>query len=187
MEDHIQLIQSLAQGNRKVFRQLYDSYVELVFNTALSYTKNYEDAQEVTQDVFSKVFLKATHFKGNSTVKTWIYRIVVNTSLNFIKKKKRLKVNSVEELDNKVPDFVHPGVLMENKEKATILYAAIGRLNTNQETAFILSYIEGLPRQEVADIMEMSLKAIESLLQRAKTNLRDILSMDFENRRKTKK
>ncbi len=69
-------------------------------------------------------------------------------------------------------DFDHPGVILENKEKAKYLFKAIESLPATQKTAFILSFIEELPRQEVADIMQTSLKAVESLLQRAKKNLR---------------
>lgn len=69
-------------------------------------------------------------------------------------------------------DFQHPGVLLENKEKAQYLFSVIETLAEAQKTAFILSFVEGLPRQEVADIMETSLKSVESLLQRAKANLK---------------
>lgn len=67
---------------------------------------------------------------------------------------------------------MHPGVLLENKEKSKYLFKAIDSLDEKQRTAFILSYIESLPRQEVADIMDTTLKSVESLLQRAKANLR---------------
>ena len=69
-------------------------------------------------------------------------------------------------------DFKHPGILLENQEKASYLFAAINELAETQKTAFILTYIEGLPQQEVASIMDNSVKSVESLLQRAKTNLK---------------
>jgi RNA polymerase sigma-70 factor (ECF subfamily) len=84
-------------------------------------------------------------------------------------------------------EFEHPGVLLENKENAASLYKAMECLPNSQKTAFILSYIEELPRQEVADIMETSLKAVESLLQRAKSNMRSELEKSYPNRRKSKK
>ena len=76
-------------------------------------------------------------------------------------------------------EFEHPGVLLENKENAAALYKAMDCLPNNQKTAFILSYIEDLPRKEVADIMETSLKAVESLLQRAKKNMRKELEKNY--------
>ena len=144
-------------------------------------------AEEITQDVFTNIFKKATTFKSNSAVRTWIYRITVNTSLNFIKKKKQSTVVGLDVVKKEVPDFVHPGVILENKENATLLYQVIETLPDQQKTAFILSFIEELPRQEVADIMKTSLKAVESLLQRAKKKLRTELLPLYPNRRKIKK
>jgi len=108
-------------------------------------------------------------------------------SLNYLKKKNRFIAlkNTLTTLQS--IDFEHPGVLLENKENAAALYKAMDCLSYNQKTAFILSYIEELPRQEVADIMEISLKAVESLLQRAKKNMRFELKKNYPHRRKKKK
>lgn len=154
---------------------------------ALSYVQEQQAAEEITQDVFTNIFKKAVTFKGQSAVRTWIYRITVNTSLNFIKKKKRTDWQGLDAVNKEGHDFVHPGVILENKENATLLYQVIETLPDQQKTAFILSFIEELPRQEVAEIMETSLKAVESLLQRAKKKLRDQLLEYYPNRRKTKK
>lgn len=181
------MIQAIADGNQQAFATLYERYAERVYNTALSYTKNTEDAKEITQDVFVKIYKSAASFKGNSTLNTWIYRIVVNTSLNFLKKKKRFTLFKKNLPDSQSVDFEHPGVLMENKENAAALFKAMDGLPNNQKTAFILSYIEDLPRQEVANIMETSLKAVESLLQRAKRNMRSKLEKLYPHRRKKSK
>lgn len=172
MPDEIQLMQQTAGGDRTAFQQLYALYSEKVLNTALHYTQNQEDAEEITQDVFLKIHQYSTSFKGNSSVSTWIYRIAVNSALTFIKRKKRF---SFLRWPGKLPDehpFEHPGVDEEDRDMLEPIYKAINELPDNQKTAFVLSYIEELPRQEVADIMELSLKAVESLLQRAKGNLR---------------
>lgn len=143
-----------------------------MYNTALGYVQNIEDAEEITQDVFVTLYNKAHTFKGNAKVSTWIYRITVNKALNTIDKRNRKPTNDKEVKDHHKVDFIHPGIVLENKEKSQYLFAAIHTLNKSQKTAFILSYVEDLPRQEVADIMQTSLKSVESLLQRAKTNLR---------------
>lgn len=143
-----------------------------MYNTAISYVQNNEDAEEITQDVFTTIYNKADSFKGNSKVSTWIYRITVNKALDCIEKQKRRVQYKVEIQDFHSTTFMHPGVILENKEKAKFLFSAINQLADSQKTAFILSYIEDLPRQEVADIMTLSLKAVESLLQRGKKNLK---------------
>ncbi len=166
------LLSEIAEGNRQAFRMFYDTYKSIVYNTVLSYLQNKEEAEEVTQDVFFTVFNKAGTFKGNSKVSTWIYRITVNKALNQIKRRKKIPL-SIDELKEHQPiEFIHPGVQLENQEKAKYLFAAIENLVEKQKTAIILSFIEDLPRQEVAQIMNTSLKSVESLLQRAKTNLK---------------
>lgn len=186
MGDTLEIIQAIAKGNRMAFRKLYESFDEKVFNTALSYTQSKQDAEEVVQDVFTNIFRKAATFKGQSSVSTWIYRITVNTSLNHIKKRKRFSFIRFDKKEIERPDFEHPGILLEHKENAKALFKVIETLPDNQKTAFILSYIEDLPRQEVADVMKLSLKAVESLLQRAKKNLRTKLEKQYPNRRKKK-
>ncbi len=184
MTNDLHLLQSIANGDKTAFRQLYELFSEKVYNAAISYSQNEEDAEEITQDVFTKVFRNAAKFEGKSAVGTWIYRITVNTSLNYLKKKNRFSFLQFGEVKTDKPDFEHPGILLEKREAAKTLFKVIDTLPTNQKTAFILSFVEELPRQEVADIMEISLKAVESLLQRAKKNLRDRLENLYPNRRK---
>lgn len=184
MNNEIEILQSIASGDRRAFQQLYELFSEKVYNTSLGYVQNSHDAEEVTQDVFTSIYRNAAKFKGDSAVGTWIYRITVNTALNHLKKKKRFSFLTFESVERDRPDFEHPGVLLENKEKAKALFQVIDTLPDSQKTAFILSFVEGLPRQEVADIMETSLKAVESLLQRGKQNLRKKLEKMYPHRRK---
>jgi len=184
LRDHLHIIQQIAQDDQDAFRDLYDIYSEKVYNTALSYTQNEPDADEITQDVFVSIFKNAHKFRGNSTVNTWIYRITVNTALNFLQRKKRRSFLRFTEIEVSPPDFEHPGVLLENKETSKALFKAIYSLPDRQKTAFILSFVEELPRKEVAEIMELSLKAVESLLQRAKQNLSKKLEKQYPHRRK---
>lgn len=184
LSDQSDIIQAIALGDQKAFRNLYDLYGEKVYNMALSYVQNKEDAEEVTQDVFANIFRNASKFKGEAAVSTWIYRISINTSLNLLKRRKKFSFLDFSDKNQDRPDFQHPGVLLERSENAKLLFIAIDTLPENQKTAFILSFVEDLKRQEVADIMEMSLKAIESLLQRAKANLREKLEKMYPHRRK---
>ncbi len=169
------------------FKELYAKYNSLVYNTALNFTKNEVDAEEVTQEVFIKIHLNLKKFKGNSTLKTWIYRITINASLQHIKKNKVTFLHIDGDRKLETPDFNHPGVILEKKEDAIILYKTLEILPDSQKTAFILSYIEGLPRQNVADIMETTLKSVESLLQRAKHKMRKHLINSYPERRNFKK
>lgn len=175
------------------FTSIYQNYKLLVYNVALQYVQNTEDAEEVMQDVFMKVHQSLDKFESQSTLKTWIYRITINHSLDFLKKKKSKrhffifgrKSESEHEVNN-ISTFEHPGILMENKEEAKILFDVINTLPDNQKTAFILSKIDGLSNPEVAEIMNTSISSIESLLFRAKKSLQEKLSNKFEEYRKKK-
>jgi len=182
-----EILRSIASGDRTVFSIFYTRYAQKVYNTALSYSKNVVEAEEITQDVFIKIYQKASTFKGKSSVNTWVYRIAVNTSLNYTKKKQRLTLLKKEHEYAGDTDFQHPGALLENKENAATLFKVMDHLPPNQKIAFILSFIEDLPRQEVADIMEISLKATESLLQRAKKSMRIELEKIYPHRRISEK
>lgn len=181
------------QKNQFDLATLYQTYKILVYNVALNYLQNIEDAEEVTQDVFVKIHLSLADFKEESNLKTWIYRIAINQCLDFIKKKnskKRFYVfgkKSENELEyNNSSNFEHPGILLENQENAKILFEVINTLPENQKTAFILAKVDDLSNTEVAEIMELSISAIESLVFRAKKNLKEKLATKFEEYHKKK-
>lgn len=181
--NEFELISRLKSGDAIAFRELVESRQNLVFNTVIGFLQNTEDAEDVTQDVFVKIFESIGQFKGESALSTWVYRVAVTTALEFLRRKKRKKrfgflspiLGENNELTVELPDFHHPGVTLDNREKASMLFKAIKQLPENQQTAFILNKVEGLPYQEVAEIMKTSLSAVESLLHRAKTNLKDLL------------
>ena len=183
--DH-ELLAAIANRNGEALRDLYGRHAGRVYNTALSYLQREADAEEVTQDVFTKVWRSAAGFKAESQVTTWIYRITVNTSLTAIKKRKRRSIFGGAPTTHDPPDFRHPNALMEDAETNQALFAAIYSLAKRQKTAFVLSYVEELPRQQVADVMGLSLKAVESLLMRAKKGLKDKLKNDHSHLGKRK-
>lgn len=179
--------------NAKDFQTIYTQHKVLVYNVALNYLQNSEDAEEITQDVFVQLHHSLNKFQNNSTIKTWIYRITINKCLDFIKKKnskKRFFVygnKSENELDLvNYSNFEHPGVVMENKENTAILFQIINQLTENQKTAFLLSKLDGLSNPEIAVIMELSISSVESLVFRAKSGLKEKLALQFEEYRKKK-
>jgi RNA polymerase sigma factor (sigma-70 family) len=171
------------------FKELFDTYHLLVFNLALQYVQNKEDAEEITQDVFLKIHTKIHAFQAQSDIKTWMYRIAINQSLDFIKaqkSKKRWSLFSAVSIDDahkkiEIPHFDHPGVQMEQKEALATIFTAINQLPDNQKTALILLKIEQHTQAETAQIMDISSKAVESLFQRAKKNLEILLKQQKEN------
>lgn len=160
-------------------QEIYDEYKSLVFNCALQYVQNREDAEEVTQDVFLSAHDNLNNFKQNSKLSTWLYRITINKSIDFLKWKNRSKRFAVfiKLFKPDAPsycepkEFNHPGVMLEDKEELSQLFSLINSLPENQKTALILLKIEELSQKEAAEIMQISTKALESLFQRAKNSL----------------
>src|SRR5215831_6605998 len=161
----------------------------MVHNTALGMLQNAEDAEDVAQEVFVQVYESIKTFKGESKLSTWVYRITLSKALDHLRKKKRKKrfayIQSLFGANNQtvveVPDFNHPGVKLDNKERAATLFKAIRELPENQKIAFTLHKLEGLSYQEISDVMKTSVSSVESLMHRAKTNLKKSLEKYYEN------
>lgn len=173
--------------NNLSLKEIYEEHNGLVYNLCLNYLQNIEDAEEVTQDVFVTIFKKQEEFKNNSTLKTWVYRITVNHCLDFLKAKKRKKRFGfiIPIYDNSesysYSDFNHPGIILENQESTERLLKLINELPINQKTALILKIIDELSQKEIAEVMDLSVKAVESLLSRAKSNLKEKINLSEGN------
>lgn len=184
-ENH--LIYELKNGSEPAFNLLVKTYKNMVFNTVLGIVQQFQEAEDVSQEVFIQVYQSIEGFRSEAKLSTWIYRIAITKSLDFERTKKAKKrINlfknmiglekSVEEL---VPDFNHPGISLDKKEDAIMLFKAIKKLPENQCVAFVLIKTEGLSYAEVAKILNVSEKAIEGLMHRAKDNLRKTLSKHY--------
>lgn len=187
-QDDIILIQNLKAGDSSAFKFMVNQHEEKVFSLCLSYIKNEEEAEDLAQEVFIEVYQSIESFKMESSISSWVYRIAVNKSLERIRYYKRSKrfgwltsLFGKEEIYSAYSnDWVHPGVKLENKERSKILYYAIDKLPEKQHAAFIMHKVEGLAYKEIAEIMQLSLSAVESLIHRATTNLRTQLGIYYK-------
>lgn len=183
------LIEQLKQGDQAAFRTIVETWQDMVYNTALGIVQSQEDAEDVAQEAFVQVFQSVSNFKGDSKFSTWLYRITLSKAMDHLRRKKRKKrfafVRSLFGEEGEVivhpPDFHHPGVAMDKKEDAANLFAAIEKLPDNQRIAFTLNKVEGLSYQEISEVMETTVSSVESLLHRAKTNLKKHLQDYYNN------
>jgi len=141
------------------FQHLFDTNNKKVFNISLNIVQNIEDAEDITQEVFIEVHRSLHKFNKEASVSTWIYRIAVNKSLDFLRSKKRKKRFALitqlfhpqtGELIQDISHFDHPGAVLESKERSQLLFIAINELPGNQKSAFVLSKIDGFPQKELA-------------------------------------
>jgi len=172
--------------NEKDFKTIVLDNQDQVYNLCLGFMKNAEEAEDMAQEVFIHVFQNMEKFKGESKLSTWIYRITSNKCLEEIRRKGRQKrtaqLHDISEavVQNKAADFFHPGIAMEDQERARILFDAIDQLPDQQKMAFTLSKLEQLSYTEISKIMEKSISSVESLLFRAKRNLQQLLISYYE-------
>lgn len=182
-----ELIQGLRNGDESAFKYLVENYQDRVFNTAISIVQNPEDAEDVAQEVFIQVYRSIHSFKEESKLSTWLYRIATTRALDLLRSRKSKKrAGFIQRLFGEnnepaieIPDFHHPGVALDQKENAAKLFKAITQLPENQRIAFTLHKVEHLSYHEVSEVMKTSVPAIESLMHRAKQNLRKILEKDM--------
>ncbi|MBM3412608.1 MAG: sigma-70 family RNA polymerase sigma factor [Bacteroidetes bacterium] len=183
-QEELALIERLKQGDEAAFRTLVEQYQDLVYNTALGIVQLESDAEDVAQEVFIQVYRSIDSFKSIAKLSTWIYRITTTRSLDLLRARKskkrfgllkRLWETEQESPVENISDFNHPGVSLERKEEAAQLMAAIAQLPENQKVAFVLHKLEGLSYLDIAEVMKNSLPAVESLIHRARLNLRKIL------------
>lgn len=163
------------------FKKIYEEHKKLVYNMCLNYVLSRTDAEDIAQEVFVKVYHNYHTFnEEKASLKTWICRIAINQSLDFLKAKKAKKrlgfLSSIfyEDTNEPLKELVevdHPGIQLEQKEEVDKILKIIYNLPENQKTAIILMKIEGRSQKEVAEIMDVSVKALESIIQRAKTNI----------------
>lgn len=181
-----ELIQGLRSGDERAFKYLVETHQDRVYNTVIAIVQNAEDAEDVAQEVFIQVYRSIHQFKGESKLSTWLYRIATTRSLDLLRSRKSKKrAGFIQRLFGdgseplfEIPDFNHPGVTLERKEDAARLFRVIHQLPENQKVAFTLHKLEGLSYQEVSDVMKTSVPAVESLMHRARLNLRKLLEKE---------
>jgi RNA polymerase sigma-70 factor, ECF subfamily len=175
-----QLIEGLIIQNKGAIEYLVNNYQKNVIKTAYYFVANMEDADDLTQEVFLEIFKSISRFKKKSSLYTCIYRITVNKSLEHLRRQKRRNilqiVGSFLNISSDGTNRDDNGLVTidtrnEDKEKRETLDNAVNSLTENQKIAFILNKYEELSYKEIAEIMNLSLASVESLIHRAKLNL----------------
>ena len=192
MTDQQLVTEILENNSQKAFVELVDKYQPLVVKTCRGFVSSYADAEDLSKEVFIEVYQSLHNFRSESKLSTWLYRIAVNKSLNFVRKQKRSSLlysiegfftgnnNKQERLEIEDENNASPEEAIISKEKKAMVKKTINSLPENQRIAFILSKYQDLSYKEIAEVMDLSLSSVESLLFRAKANLQKKLSAEFK-------
>jgi RNA polymerase sigma-70 factor (ECF subfamily) len=175
--DDRELLQKVARKDNRAFRSLVDKYQNTVAGLAWRFVRNHQDTEDIAQEVFFNIWQKASKFRGDSDPATWIYRITVNTSLNFLRsRKKDNKLVSNDQIQaERVESGNDPDRTLRISEETKILYQALDELPDKLRIPFILNKMEDMSYQQVADTLKISLSNVQTRIHRAKKRLQEIL------------
>lgn len=178
------LIKKAKKGNIKAFEKLIVKHEKIAYNTAYRLFNNEEDAKDITQEAFIKVFKNIKNFNESSSFSTWIYRIVTNTCLDEMRKRKGKETESLDENIEMEDSSIKKDVedvstdleknIIEKEEKQEI-HNAIHSLKEDYKTVIILKDIQGFKYDEISKILECSVSTVKTRVRRGRNNLKEIL------------
>ena len=178
------LIEDLREGDMTALAILVEKHKRLVYRLAFQITKNHEDADDVMQDTFLKVYESIHSFRQESAFETWLYRIVVNQAMNLVKRRERRRespllgtseMEILSSLKRKVDLANNPHLNAERKELQKWVTRAVNSLPLKHRMVVMLHEFEGLTHPEIASILNCSEGTVRSRLHYARKKLRDLL------------
>jgi len=177
-----EIISKVLSGDQQAYAGLVNRYQNYVFTLSLRFTKNREDAEEVSQDIFIKAYRALADFKGNSKFSTWLYTIVNNTCITFLRKK-RLETHSLDkEGVFEVADSQDSGLranMVEQKSRVAMVNEAIRMLNADDAEIITLFYKAEQSLEEIARILRLETNTAKVRLHRARTRLKEKMETYF--------
>lgn len=171
------LIHRCKKGDLAAFEILIFHYQKKTYNIALGLVGNVEDAKDIAQDTFIKAFKSMDTFKEKSLFSTWLYRITINTSKDFLRKRKNsMAVEDINEIGDIKDKGLEPLEQLEQIEERKRVMKSLRQLNEEYKDVIILRDLHGFSYQEIADILVINLGTVKSRISRGRYQLRDILS-----------
>ncbi|CAM3917977.1 RNA polymerase sigma factor [Flavobacterium sinopsychrotolerans] len=175
-------INQIIQGDTNVFSVLVDRYKEMIFTLALRMIKNREEAEEVSQDTFIKIYNSLNKFKGDSKFSTWVYKIAYNTCLDRLKKNKK-EENTIlidEFSDHLVKNLDNAFSALEEKERKQTIQNCLNLLSREENFLLTLYYFDNQNLDEIAKIMDINSNNVKVKLFRSRKKLAVILKKQLE-------
>jgi RNA polymerase sigma-70 factor (ECF subfamily) len=168
-----EILERASQGDLTAFQQVYKALSGFVYNVALKVSRNSADAEEITQDVFMKIYRNLKNFRFRSAFKTWVYRITVNTAINHYRKSRREEKGRVDYesvIGTRSCGSSTAEDIIQSDNQAR-LNALLDTLSPNYKVCLILREIQGLSYQEIAATLKIPINTVRSRLKRARQEL----------------
>jgi len=188
------LLQQYTDGDEAVLERLITKYRDRIYNTILRICGNVDDAAELTQETFVKIIRNLDRFEGRSSLYTWAFRIAVNLTLNYCRRKSRTQMVPLdlmvgpdnEQAKHALRDYLRdesvedPAAVIQNKEQVELILKAIDKLDEDQRAVVVLRDIENMEYNEIAKVLQVELGTVKSRISRARANLRENLGAILE-------
>jgi RNA polymerase sigma-70 factor (ECF subfamily) len=175
------LIKQCQTGDPAAFEILLSHYEKLIYNLCFRYFGNHYDASDVGQEAMVRIYKKIRDFNGNSSFKTWLYRVVTNLCLDELRRRKNKSV-SLDEIKEQgyepAASFYNPETAAEQSEQATMIQEILLTLSTEHRTILILKDVEGLEYHEIAHVLGCNMGTVKSRLNRAREAFRKKLALE---------
>lgn len=173
-DDH-QLIEQFLDGEQRSFNLLVERYRERIYLLVWRMVRNREDALDLSQEVFVKAYKNLKSFRQESNFYTWLYRIAVNLSLNFVRREKLRSFLSLSDLSDKFRSDSSPSEDIERHQLSELIDRAVMKLPEKQRAVFVLRHYEEMSVKEVADLLGKSEGTIKANYYQAIKKLRESL------------
>ena len=184
--DDTTLVQETLEGNQLSFQLLVERYQDRIFGLVRHYTRNAVELEDIVQDTFIKAFHRLETFQHQSSFSTWLYRIAVNTSLDFLKRRGRNPVQAVEDPEITAgeahgrgapgsPRVPAPDAGLHREDVARVTHEALDELPEIFRTVLVLREFEEMAYQDIADLLGISIGTVESRLFRARARFKEAL------------
>jgi RNA polymerase sigma-70 factor (ECF subfamily) len=172
-----ELVARVCGGDDEAFRVLVERHSRSIYRSAFRITGNAADADDVVQETFLRAYRAARGFDARATFTTWVHRIAINCSLDLIDSRKRRdhKINAGEDLDLVASTDASPDRVVLGAEMQRAIAKAMAELTGNERTAFVLRHFEGMPLEEIGQILGTRLNATKNTVFRAVKKLRQQL------------
>lgn len=175
--DCVILVEQFQSGDIDAFDEIVDKYNRYVYSLAYRFTRNYEDAYDISQEVFIKVFKSLGNLRSRSTFQTWLRKLTINTCIDYLRQQSKKCIaddlNSLEFIPDANAEL--PNCSVEGSELSNIILNAVAQLPKRQKKVFILRHYEGLSLKEVAGTLSCPLGTVKANLFHAKRRLKELL------------
>ncbi len=173
--DCIDLVERFQNGELKAFDEIVSKYQQHVYSWAYCFTQNCEDAYDISQEVFIKVFRSLNGLKNSSAFNTWLRRVTINACTDFLRRQVTNQILDLSHVDKHYVNNTSPGESMETEELKGMISKAVDQLPKRQRKVFVLRYYKDMPLKDIAEALNCSLGTVKAHLSRATRRLRSSL------------